>query len=218
MRRNIIKRRLSNGETVIGTMVQEVTSPSIAQVFKKVGFDFFMIDMEHGPFGLETVAHILRVGRLLDMDPMVRVPSSEYHLITRPLDHGAMGIMLPRVETRSQVETLVTCMKYPPMGKRGCSSDAPHGEYDFGPLPEFLETNNQDTLVLAQIESKEAMEQVIVAAQRHNLVAGTHMGDVETLLSWREKGMRMIMYSSDLGFLMESSAAGLARLRVADGK
>ncbi len=56
MRRNTLKSRLLDGQTVIGTMVQEVTNPSIAQVMKQVGFDFFMIDMEHGLFGLEAAA------------------------------------------------------------------------------------------------------------------------------------------------------------------
>lgn len=114
MRRNIVKHKLKRGETVFGTMIQECNTPALAQIFKQAGFDFFMIDREHGPFSLETTAHLLRVGRLLDLCPLVRVASPEYHLIAGPLDHGAMGIMLPRVESRSHVETLVECMKYPP--------------------------------------------------------------------------------------------------------
>ncbi|MCY4108571.1 MAG: aldolase/citrate lyase family protein, partial [Chloroflexi bacterium] len=138
MRRNSVKRRLLAGETVIGTMVQEVANPSIAQILNAVGFDFFMLDMEHGSFSLETAAQILRVGRILDMCPLVRVRSPEYDLISGPLDHGAMGVMLPRVENRGEVETLVQAVKYPPVGKRGCSSDAPHSAYRFGSLAEFV--------------------------------------------------------------------------------
>jgi len=152
------------------------------------------------------------------------------------------------------VEKLVECMKYPPMGKRGCSSDAPHSEYDFGPLPEWLAANNEDTLVIAQIERKiavegiddllsvpgvdaaligpedlsvslgapgetghplvvGAIEKVIAAAQRHGVVPGIHMGSVERLRGWMARGMRLIMYSSDLGFIMEAGAAGLGQLR-----
>jgi 2-keto-3-deoxy-L-rhamnonate aldolase RhmA len=256
MRRNIIKQRLLNGETIIGTMVQEMRVPAIAQILKAVGFDFFMLDMEHGSYSLETAADILRVGRLLDMCPLVRVASPEYHLIARPLDHGAMGVMMPRIENRDQVEKFVEAMKYPPLGKRGCSSDAPHAEYVFGPLPEFLEANNEDTLAIAQIERKvaierlddllsvpgvdvaligpedlsvslgvpgqtkhplvlAAIEKVIAAAERHKIVSGIHMGSVEPLQGWMAKGMRMIMYSSDLGFLMDAGAAGLGQLRAA---
>jgi 2-keto-3-deoxy-L-rhamnonate aldolase RhmA len=254
MRRNVLKQRLKNGETVFGTMVQEARTPAIAQILSRVGFDFFMIDMEHGSYSLETAADIIRVGRLCDLCPLVRVRSLEYHLIAGALDQGAMGIMLPRVERRDQVETLVETMKYPPQGKRGCSSDAPHSEYDFGPLAEFLELNNQDTLVIAQIERKAAIDQidailgvpgvdvaligpedlsislgapgetrgavvqdaigqVIAAARRHDVVPGIHMGSVEALRQWMARGMRMLMYSSDLGFLMEASAQGLSQLR-----
>jgi len=250
----LIKQRLLKGETVIGTMIQETRVAAIGEILQAVGFDFFMIDMEHGSYSLETVADILRVGRLLDMCPLVRIPSPEYHLITGPLDHGAMGLMLPRVESAAQLEKLIECMKYPPVGKRGCSSDAPHSEYIFGPLSEFLEVNNQDTLAIAQIERRiavenidellsvpgvdvaligpedlsvslgvpgdtahptvvAAIEQVIESARRHNVVPGIHMGSVQPLKRWMEKGMRMIMYSSDLGFIMEAGASGLMQLR-----
>ena len=254
MRRNVIKQRLANGDRIVGTMIQEVRTPAMAQILKQVGFDFFMIDTEHGAFDLETVAETIRVGRILDMCPLVRVTSPEYHLIARVLDQGAMGIMMPRIETRDQVETLVESMKYPPVGKRGCSSDAPHSEYSFGPLAEFIEVNNQDTMVVAQIERKvavehidellsvpgvdvaligpedlsvsmgvpgesghpsvvEAIEAVIQAAKRHGVAPGIHMGSVGPLRDWLAKGMRMIMYSSDLGFLMDAAAAGLEELR-----
>ena len=73
MRRNIVKQRLGRGETVIGTMVQEVRTPAIAQILKQVGFDFFMVDMEHGPYNLESVSDIIRMGRVMDMCPLVRV-------------------------------------------------------------------------------------------------------------------------------------------------
>jgi len=254
MRRNLLKKRLLSGETVIGTMVQELRTPAIAQILKQVGFDFFMIDMEHGAYSLETAADIIRVGRLLDMCPLVRVGSLEYFLIAQPLDQGAMGIMLPRIETRKEVEKLVELMKYPPWGKRGCSSDAPHAEYIFGDLTEFVNVNNEDTLVIAQIERKaavehiddllsipgvdvaligpedlsvslgipgqnlhpmmvEAIDKVIQSAQRFKVVAGIHMGNLEALKKWMARGMRMIMYSSDLGFIMDAGSMGLAQLR-----
>jgi 2-keto-3-deoxy-L-rhamnonate aldolase RhmA len=165
-----------------------------------------------------------------------------------------MGIMMPRVENRNEVEKLVECMKYPPDGKRGCSSDAPHSEYDFGPLSEFIDTNNKDTLVIAQIERKiaidhlddllsvhgvdaaligpedlsismgvpgqsshpvvvEAIEKVIAIANKYRVAPGLHMGNIDALKQWMAKGMRMIMYSSDLGFIMDAGSHGLNQLR-----
>ena len=107
MRRSNLKKRMKNGERVIGTMVQEVRTPAIAQILKQVGFDFFMLDMEHGAFNLETAAEIIRVARLVDIAPLVRVCGPQYELIARVLDQGAAGVMVPRIETRSDVEVLV---------------------------------------------------------------------------------------------------------------
>ena len=254
MRRSDLKKRLKNGERVIGTMVQEVRTPAIAQILKQVGFDFFMLDMEHGNFNLETAAEIIRVARLVDIAPLVRVGGPQYELIARILDQGAVGVMVPRVETRADVEILVQSMRYPPVGRRGMSSDAPHSQYDFRPLPEFIEINNEDTIAIAQIERKVAIEniddllsvpgldaalvgpedlsvslgvagqgdstQVVTAvekmmdsAKRHGVVSAIHMGSIELLQGWLAKGMNMVMYASDLDFLMSTSKIGVDALR-----
>lgn len=254
MQRSDLKKRLKNGERVIGTMVQEVRTPAIAQILKQVGFDFFMLDMEHGNFNLETAAEIIRVARLVDIAPLVRVGGPQYELIARILDQGAVGVMVPRVETRADVEILVQSMRYPPVGRRGMSSDAPHSQYDFRPLPEFIEINNQDTIAIAQIERKVAIEniddllsvpgldvalvgpedlsvslgvpgqgdsvQVVTAvetmmdsAKRHGVVSAIHMGSIELLQGWLAKGMNMVMYASDLDFLMSTSKTGVDALR-----
>ena len=255
MQRSTLRQRLKRGETLIGTMVQEVRTPAIAQILKQVGFDFFMLDMEHGAFNLETAAEIIRAARLVGIPPLVRVAGPQYELIGRILDQGAVGVMLPRVESRAEVEFLVQSIKYPPLGKRGMSSDAPHSGYDFKPLAEFVEINNDDTIAIAQIERKAAIENIddilsvpgvdvalvgpedlsvslglqegdlqarvtraietmMAAARRHGVVSAIHMGNVERLQDWLRKGMSMVMYSSDLGFLMgDPSKGGLERLR-----
>ena len=254
MKRNNLKQRFKSGEMLIGTMVQEVRSPAIAQILKQAGFDFLMIDMEHGAFNLETAAEIMRVARLMDICPLVRVAGPRYELIARILDQGAMGVMVPRIESRRDVEVLVESMKYPPVGKRGMSSDAPHSSYDFKPLPVFVEINNEDTIAIAQIERQAAIENIddilsvpgvdvaligpedlsvslgvpgetshprvietietmIASAKRHEVVSAIHAGSVEYLEEWLHKGMGIVMYSSDLGFLMDASKAGVDRLR-----
>jgi 2-keto-3-deoxy-L-rhamnonate aldolase RhmA len=255
MQRSNLRQRLKQGETLIGTMVQEVRTPAIAQILKQVGFDFFMLDMEHGAYNLETAAEIIRAARLAGIAPLVRVAGPQYELIGRILDQGAVGVMLPRVESAAHVELLVQSIKYPPLGKRGLSSDAPHSGYDFRPLAEFVRINNEDTVAIAQIERKAAIEDIdailsvpgvdvaligpedlsvslgldeedvprrvsaatetmIAAANRHGVVAAIHMANVEALQAWLARGMGMVMYSSDLGFLMgDSSKGGLERLR-----
>jgi len=106
------------------------------------------------------VADLVRVARLTGVTPLVRVPDAEYHLLVRPFDLGAQGIMIPRVETRAQVEYIVECTRFPPLGKRGCSVDK--GQNDF--LPQnawsFTEEANRENLVILQIERQKAVEDI----------------------------------------------------------
>lgn len=160
MRENKVKRALKRGETVVGTMIQEVRSPAIAQILKVCGFDFFFIDMEHGPFSMESVADIIVAARLAEIAPFIRVPDLEYSLLSRPLDAGAQGLMVPRVDTPDQVRRMVSFMKYPPVGERGCAVTRGHSDYMAAPTKDFIEHANAESLVIVQIESGMAIDHI----------------------------------------------------------
>jgi len=129
MRPNALRERLRQGKPVYGTMIQAVPLPAIGQIMALAGCDFLFFDMEHGPFNMETIATMVQVARLAGVTPLVRVPNDEYHLMVRPLDAGAQGIMIPRVETKAQVERIVESALFPPKGKRGCSVAKGHNDF-----------------------------------------------------------------------------------------
>jgi 2-keto-3-deoxy-L-rhamnonate aldolase RhmA len=160
MKPNALRALLSDGEPAYGTMIQDLRTPSIGQIMALAGCDFLFFDMEHGPHNLETIAAMVRVTRLAGVTPLVRVPDGEYHLMCRPLDLGAQGIMIPRVETKAQVEQIMECTLYPPLGKRGCSVNKGHN--DFAPQNpwEFSEQANQENLIILQIERQQAVEHI----------------------------------------------------------
>jgi 2-keto-3-deoxy-L-rhamnonate aldolase RhmA len=160
MRPNRLRAILSAGKPAFGMMIQEMTSTVLPILLANAGFDFAFIDMEHGPFSLESATELIRTLRLSGMTPLVRVPDGQYHLIARVLDAGAEGFMVPRVETRAQVEYIVSCAKYPPLGKRGCSVMKGHNDYQKAELHEFTTRMNQENLVILQIERKEAVEAI----------------------------------------------------------
>jgi 2-dehydro-3-deoxyglucarate aldolase/4-hydroxy-2-oxoheptanedioate aldolase len=139
-------------------MIQDVRSPSIGQIMALAGCNFLFFDMEHGPFNLETIADMVRVTRLAGVTPLVRVPDAEYHLMCRPLDLGAQGIMIPRVETKTQVEYIVEGTLYPPLGRRGCSVNKGHNDFASQNPWEFSEQANQENLIILQIERWRAVE------------------------------------------------------------
>lgn len=160
MRPNKVKRALKRGEAVFGTMIGDIRMPAIGNILAEMGFDFMFIDMEHGPYTIEQVDDFARVARLSGIAPLVRVPDAEYFLMSRPLDAGAQGLMIPRIKSRAQVEFIVQSTKYPPMGERGCSILKGHSDYHAEPVKEFTRQANEENLVILQIELKEAIENI----------------------------------------------------------
>lgn len=157
---NRVKQALRRGEPVFGTMMSEVRSPGFIWMLANAGFDFVFIDMEHGTYDLATVADMIKVARLADIAPLVRVPDLAYHLVAGPLDAGAMGLMLPRVETRAQVEQFISFMKYPPAGVRGATSGRGHTDYGGAGPQELVGHMNEHTLAILQIERARAVADI----------------------------------------------------------
>jgi 2-keto-3-deoxy-L-rhamnonate aldolase RhmA len=160
MKPNALRNLLNQGRPAYGTMLQDCRSPSVVQIMALAGCDFLFLDMEHGPFSLETVADLVRVARLVGLTPLVRVPDAEYHLISRPLDFGAQGIMVPRVETKAQVEIIVESAMFPPQGKRGCSVNKGQNDFQTQNPFEFTQEANRENLVILQIERQQAVEDI----------------------------------------------------------
>jgi 2-keto-3-deoxy-L-rhamnonate aldolase RhmA len=158
MRENKTKRLLRQGQAVVGTWLDELKSSAVAQLLASAGMDFLIVDMEHGPYTLETMAEIVRVARLVDITPIVRIPFLTWEWVGRVLDAGAQGLMLPRAEDAAQLEAFVTALKYPPAGRRGMASGL--GNTDFQPVTtaDYINFINDEILVIAQIETKEAMD------------------------------------------------------------
>jgi 2-keto-3-deoxy-L-rhamnonate aldolase RhmA len=160
MRPNALRERLRQGKPAYGTMVQALRVPAIGQIMALAGCDFLFFDMEHGAIDLEAIADMVLVTRLAGVTPLVRVPNDEYHLMCRPLDAGAQGIMIPRVETKAQVERIVECTTYPPVGVRGCSVNKGHNDFASQNLWDFTEEANEQNLIILQIERARAVEDI----------------------------------------------------------
>jgi 2-keto-3-deoxy-L-rhamnonate aldolase RhmA len=160
MKSNPLRKKLQAGEIVYGTMVQDVRSASIGQIMARAGCDFVFFDMEHGPFDLGIVADMIKVTRLEGITPLVRAPGDAYEWLVRPMDAGAMGVMVPRVETKDQVERIVNCLMYPPVGSRGLSADKGHNDFAAQGMWDFAEQANKENIIILQIEQAKAIENI----------------------------------------------------------
>lgn len=157
---NQLRERLAAGRTVVGTMLVEVRQPGIMTLLANAGFDFVLIDNEHGPFSVETIADLSRAARDAGVTPIVRIPELTYSHVCQSLDGGAQGIMLPRVTDPAQVQECLRYMKYPPEGRRGAVLGRGHTGFKGGPLAEVLAGMNRETFLIVQIETAEAVERV----------------------------------------------------------
>jgi 2-keto-3-deoxy-L-rhamnonate aldolase RhmA len=157
---NRLKQALRAGKTAVGTMLIEIRQPSVMQFLANAGFDFVLIDNEHGPFTIETIADLSRAARSVGITPIVRVPELTYAAITQPLDAGAQGIMAPRITDRAEVLAVLQMMKYPPAGKRGSVMARGHMNFQSGAVGEAMEAMNEETLLIVQVETREALDRI----------------------------------------------------------
>ena len=160
MQGNPVKERLGSGGTALGSMIFEFFTPGIARISANAGADYVMYCMEHTGIALETLRAQFSLCRALGVVPLARVPATEYHFIARTLDAGALGIMVPMVDTREQAEKIVSCTRYPPAGRRGAAFGFAHDDFRGGDVKEKIAQIHARTLVICMIETRSGLENV----------------------------------------------------------
>ena len=151
------RQRLRQGDLLLGQMVLELFTPGIGPMLASCGLDFVIFDMEHGRCDLALLAEMVASCRGSDIVPIARVPDVAYAPLSRPLDIGARGVMVPRVETRQQTEDIVSQLKYAPQGRRGVALGIAHDLYRAGDAGFFARAND-DIAVLLLLETEKAFQ------------------------------------------------------------
>ena len=155
-----LKQRLRNGEQVLGTMVATFASPDIGKILKGCGFDFFIIDCEHGSFTTREAANIIAVARGAQIPALVRIPEMRREHALKFMEMGASGLLLPNTESAEQARMLVDCAKYAPLGHRGVSLSRPHTDFARVSGATYMPRANDETLLMCQIESRRGVENI----------------------------------------------------------
>ena len=158
---NPVKDKLERGETVFGTFAMEFNSPGLARIVAGAGADFIILDMEHSGWSFETIKLQAALARGAGLVPIAN-PRGEatYQQNELLLDLGALGIMVPRVETGAQAEAIVRGTRYPPDGGRGAAFGFAHDHYQIGDVSETIARENARTLVTVKIETKAGIENI----------------------------------------------------------
>jgi len=145
-----LKNRLKKGELLVGTMISEIRNPNIAYLLARNGYDFFIIDNEHGAYSPETVSDLIAASRGAGIAPLVRIPEIRRETILKPLDSGAAGLLVPQVNSRQQAEDIMVHAKYPPGGNRGAALRRPHSLYQQVNSVAYMKQANEETFIAVQ--------------------------------------------------------------------
>lgn len=151
------RQKMATGKAVLGTSLPAPMTHIAAQTYA-TGCDWSWIDIEHSPWGLETVYPTLVQARLAGVAPVLRIPWNEPGMIKKAYDAGTVGVMIPQIDNPEEAAAAIDAAKYPPMGSRGI---APFFASYLGVSAHQVVTNANDETVLAlQMESAEAWEKI----------------------------------------------------------
>ena len=154
--------RLRNGEKIVGTMIRMLRNPAVVPLAKFGNLDFIMLDLEHGAYTTENAEDIANIARAANVGIFARVPELSKSSVSRLMDAGVQGVMVPMISSAEEARKLVNWSRYAPVGNRGLGSNGPITEYRGvqTDTPTFMKEQNEETLVIAQIENVEALEEI----------------------------------------------------------
>lgn len=154
---NRLVEKLARGETVYGPFLK-LNSPAVVEILAKVGFDFVIVDREHGVFSFEAVENLVRTASFCGIGSIVRLRSLLPREVGLALDCGATGIMAPMVDTAEMARELVDVAHFPPLGRRGIDGTSRLGGYSTARMLEAAREQESSLVVLAQIETRRGLE------------------------------------------------------------
>lgn len=159
MRQSRIKAKLARDEPVLITCLHFGDS-ALFEMTSLMGFDGIWVDMEHHGISLERVTSLMAAARVGSSDIVVRPAKAEYLRMGRMLEVGAHAIMYPQCDTAEEAAEVVHWCKFPPLGRRGCDAANADVPYLSMPIAEYTEQANQETVIIIQIETAAALENV----------------------------------------------------------
>lgn len=156
MRENQLKRKLKQGEFALGLFVN-CAYPAFIEICGHAGFDFAIIDMEHGPLHTLGAEDLCRAADCVGLAPVIRIRKNDGPQIQRALDIGSAGVQVPQIETKADAEAVVRGAKYSPIGSRGLSFNTRAGNYTAAGT-NITDQLNEESLVVVHVEGTRGVE------------------------------------------------------------
>jgi len=153
---NYLKRTLEEGKNVFGPFMK-FTDPAAVEIMGFAGFDFVIIDAEHGPISMQSAQNMIRAAETVNITPIIRVANNDESLILRALDIGAQGVEIPQINCKSDALRAVKSVKYSPQGERGVCRYVRAANYSSMDKFKYFKSANEETMIIAHIEGVEGI-------------------------------------------------------------
>jgi len=156
---NRTKQKLQQGLPVYG-VISTSDDPQAAELFGLSGFDYYMLDAEHGLIDPAQAVNVIRACERTNITPLVRIGPKDPKLVLQYLDAGMLGVMMPGLESVEEVKMLVEAVKYQPIGKRGMgiSRASAYTAYSGTSAPGYIQFANDNTMVIIQFEDDKLLD------------------------------------------------------------
>jgi len=149
------KNKLKEGKPVFGPFMKS-TDPAFVEVAGHSGFDFVILDMEHGPVCFSELQNLIRAALVANVIPIVRTADTTEVSIAKPLDLGALGVQIPHVSSSAMAKACIKAARFFPEGERGVCRFVRAANYSSMPREVYFKNAN-DILIIIQLEGKEAI-------------------------------------------------------------
>jgi 2-keto-3-deoxy-L-rhamnonate aldolase RhmA len=172
-----MRDRIDAGQLVVCLALAQARTADIPMIAAASGFDAVYVDLEHTATSLETTSLLCTGAIAAGITPLVRVPSHAPEHLTRALDVGAIGVIVPHVETRAEAEAIADACRFPPRGHRSVAGPNPSNRYRAMPQRELLDAFDAQTIVAVMLETPDAVaraDEIASAPGVDMVVLGPH--------------------------------------------
>ncbi len=157
-----LKDRILAGDRLVVFAMGRMFHPNVIHYLGMAGdFDGLWLDVEHGGLSDRDIEAATAAGRAYGLEAFVRVPPTDYATVTRSFESGAVGVMAAQIQSAEEAETFVRWAKFAPRGRRGLNPLGYDGRFGSVPMAEFTERANRETFVAVQIETAQAVDEVL---------------------------------------------------------
>lgn len=156
---NELKRRLQEGNTVYGPFVR-LNSPAVVEIMGYAGFDFLIIDLEHGPMAMAEAENLVRAANIAGISPIIRVPNNCESDILKALDSGASGVQVPQINSHLSASKASEYSRFYPFGSRGLCGGTRAARYSAINTEDYCSGSNKEVLLVIHIEGKAGVDNI----------------------------------------------------------